>query len=712
MRQVIQHVRSGKTAVVDSPVPSPGPGMVLVRTAASVISSGTERSLVEFTEKSLLGKAVARPDLVSRTLDKARREGVLSAAEAVRRRLEEAMPLGYASAGTVAEIGQGVDEFRPGDRVACGGGGYAVHAEYAVVPRNLVARLPQNVSFEEGAFATLGAVALHAFRLGELRVGEDVAVLGLGLVGQLATGIALAAGCRVFGVDLKADRVEIARAAGARAALREEAEGTGKSATGGRGFDCVLICADGPSNDPIELAAALACDRGRIVAVGAVGLDVPRRSFYEKELQLIVSRSYGPGRYDPAYEEGGHDYPAAFVRWTEGRNLEAFLGLLGQGKLDVRRLISHRWPVDQAEAAYAAVGEGALGVVLTYPVTGHLAIAPGARRLDVPRAGGATSGLGLGVLGAGNYARQVALPIVRRIGGMRRVGVASSRGLGAADAARRFGFRYATSDEETILADSDVDAVAILTRHNLHAAQTARALRAGKHVLCEKPLSLDREGVDEVAQAVADSGRLLTVGFNRRFSPAGQRLEEFVRRGTGPWTANYRVNAGPLPPGHWLLDPAQGGGRLLGEACHFLDFLTFLFGLAPVRVRASGGGEDFVVVLEFEDGSTGSVTYVSSGDPSLAKERLEVFGSGRAAVLDDFRRLTLAEGGRRRVWRDRLRQDKGHRGLWRAFTAAVTLGGPPPIPYRQVFGAALATIAAEESLRSGRPLDVPSLAVN
>lgn len=709
MKQVVQHVRSGKTAVVDAPIPAPGPGMVLVRTAASVISTGTERTLVEFAEKSLLGKALARPDLVRQTLDKARREGVLSAAETVRSRLDEAMPLGYASSGTVVEVGEGVGEFHSGDRVACGGGGYAVHAEYAVVPRNLVARLPEGVSFEEGAFATLGAIALHAFRLGESRVGEDVAVLGLGLIGQLATGVALAAGCRVFGVDMQPDRVELARRQGARASLREEAEAMGRPAAGGRGFDCVLICADGPSNDPIELAAALARDRGRIVAVGAVGLDVPRRIFYEKELQLIVSRSYGPGRYDPAYEERGHDYPAAYVRWTEGRNLQAFLDLMGDGKIDVKPLITHRQPVGQAEAAYAALSEGALGVVLTYPGGADVQPLPGGRRIDFPAAKAGQGRLALGVLGAGNYARQVVFPIVSRMAEVRRIGVASARGLGAAEAARRFGFGYATSEEETILADAEVQAVAILTRHHLHAGQTARALRAGKHVFCEKPLALDRIGVEEVAQALAESGRLLTVGFNRRHAPAARRLQSFLQGGSGPWTAIYRVNAGPVARGHWLLDPAQGGGRLMGEGCHFLDFLAFLFGTSPVRVQASGGSEDFVVLSEFGDGSIGTVTYVGSGDRSLAKERVEVFGSGRAAVLDDFRTLTLAEGGRRRVWRDWVRQDKGHRGAWRAFAAAVALGGPPPIPYEQVFGVALATIAAEESLRSGQPLDVHPL---
>jgi predicted dehydrogenase len=687
-----------------------------VRTAASVISSGTERTLVEFAGRSLLGKARLRPDLVRQTLLKARREGVLSAAEAVRSRLDEAVPLGYSSAGTVVEVGEDVDEFAPGDRVACAGGGFAVHADYAVVPRNLVARLPESVSWEAGAFATLGAIALHALHLGGSGLGDNVAVIGLGLIGQLACGVALASGCRVFGVDLSLDRVELARRQGAQAATREEAEAEGSRASRGVGFDCVLICADGRSNDPIELAANLARDGGVIVAVGAVTLDVPRKAFYEKELRLIVSRSYGPGRYDSAYEEGGQDYPVGQVRWTEGRNLQAVVDLLAEAKLDIQPLISHRFPVAEAEAAYAALSQGALGVVLTYPEGGQDRPDMADRSLTVAALPPSAGSLRLGVLGAGNYAMHVALPIVRRLSGVQRVAVASPSGLRAAEAARRFGFSYATSESAKILADEHIDAVAILTRHHLHGELTAHALRAGKHVWCEKPLALEAGGVAEVEAALRGSEKILMVGFNRRFSPMAVAMKDFLQTGGGPWTGHYRVNAGPLPSGHWLLDPGQGGGRILGEGCHFVDFLTFLFDSFPRRVQTSGiaeaGEQDFLIRIEFESGSLGTVAYSGHGDRAQSKERLEVFGSGHAAVLDDFRTLTLAEGGRVRTRRAWLRQDKGHRAAWEAFRDAIGRGGPPPIPYDQVFRVARATIAASESLHTGQALEIQPHSAN
>ncbi|MEX0788009.1 MAG: bi-domain-containing oxidoreductase [Anaerolineales bacterium] len=716
MRQVVQHIRSGKTHIVEAPVPYPGRGRILVRTAASVISSGTERTLVEFSNRSLLGKARSRPDLVRQTLDKARREGVLSAAEAVQSRLDEALPLGYSSAGTVVEVGEGVEGFAPGDRVACAGGGFAVHADYAVVPRNLVARLPESVGWEAGAFATLGAIALHALHLGGSGPGDNVAVIGLGLIGQLACGVARASGCRVFGVDLSRDRVELARRQGAEAAIREEAEAAGSRASRGLGFDSVLICADSSSNDPIQLAAELARDTATIVAVGAVGLEVPRKAFYEKELRLIVSRSYGPGRYDSAYEEGGQDYPIGEVRWTEGRNLQAVVELFAKAKLDVQPFISHRFPVEEAEAAYAALSQGALSVVLTYPEGGLDGADLADRSLTVSASPPGVGSLRLGVLGAGNYAMHVALPIVRRLAGVQRAAVASPSGLRAAEAARRFGFSYATSDSARILADDQIDAVAILTRHHLHAELTARALRAGKHVWCEKPLALDAVGVAEVEAALRESNKLLMVGFNRRFAPMAVAMKEFLRRGGGPWTGSYRVNAGPLPSGHWLLDPRQGGGRILGEGCHFVDFFTFLFDSLPWRVQTSGlaeAGEHAVLIrIEFENGSLGTVEYSGHGDRAVSKERLEVSGSGYSAVLDDFRTLTLAEAGRRRTRRSWLRQDKGNRAAWEAFRDAIGRGGPPPIPYDQVFRVARATIAASESLHAGRALEIQPPSAN
>ncbi|HSB89618.1 MAG TPA: bi-domain-containing oxidoreductase [Anaerolineales bacterium] len=715
MKQVVQHLRDGATRVVDVPVPRPTPGTVLVRTAVSVLSAGTERMVVDFAGRSLVGKARARPDLVRQTLDKVRKEGLLPAIDAVRSRLDEPMALGYASAGTIVEVGDGVDAFRPGDRVACAGGGHAVHGEFAVVPVNLLARLPENVSFESGTFATLGAIALHALRLGRLQLGERVAVIGLGLLGLLTAGLARAAGAVVLGIDLDEGRVRLARALGAMAHTRAEAEAAAEAASGGLGFDLVVICADGPSNDPVTLAAALARDRARVVAVGAVGLDLPRKAYYEKELEFIVSRSYGPGRYDPSYEEDGRDYPLGYVRWTEGRNLQAVVDLMGQGRLDVGPLISHRFPIERAEDAYARLRRGGpevLGVLLTYPADVTLPTATD-RFIALPSKPLSNQAVRLGVLGAGNFATVVALPALRRLSGVEFVGVAAASGLSASHAGSRFGFRYATTDEAKILSDPEVNTLAIFTRHHLHARQTIAGLRAGKHVFCEKPLALTTDELGDVAGALEGASSLLTVGFNRRFAPLAIRLQEFVKGVGAPLAMVYRVNAGPLPADHWLRDPEQGGGRLVGEVGHFIDLMTFLAGSPPVRVEARGMEaaspaleDSLLVTVRFADGSLGSIAYLATGDRSFEKERLEVFGGGRVAVLEDFRRLETWEGGRSRKWTSPMRQDKGHGAMWAAFVEAIRRGGPPPIPYADLIAVSQATIDAGLALRSGETVEV------
>ncbi len=713
MKQLIQDLRTGETSVVEVPVPRAQPGTVLVRTAASLVSTGTERTLVEFAGGSLIAKARSRPDLVRQTLDKARREGLLTTWEAVRNRLDQPMPLGYASAGEVVEVGPGVTGIRMGDRVACAGAGYAIHADYAVVPRNLVALLPETVDYESGAFATLGAIALHGFRLGEPQVGERVAVIGLGLLGLLASMIARAAGCHVFAVDVDPARVERGSRLGAHAVLRPEAEAAAAAFTRGQGFDLVLICAHTPNNDPIELAASIARDRGRVVATGLVGLDLPRKAFYEKELQFVVSRSYGPGRYDPAYEEGGHDYPLAYVRWTEERNLQAFLDLVAQGKVQPQSLITHRFPIERAAEAYRLITGGSkepfLAVLITYAQA-----APLERRIAIPsHVPAPASTVRLGVVGAGAFATGVLLPALKSLPQIERVGLASATGAKAASAARRFGFAYAATDEDELLRDPSINVVAILTRHGLHARQTLAALQAGKHVFCEKPLALTRQDLEAIAHALSSGDRLLTVGFNRRFAPLALHMKASLSGAGEPMAIHYRVNAGPLPPGHWVYDPEQGGGRILGEVCHFIDFLTFLAGSLPTRVHTLGlpdagryREENVLVTVEFADGSLGTIAYLANGDRSFPKERIEAYAAGRVAVLDDFRLLEVWSSGRRRVWRSPLRQDKGHRGLWEAFAEAVRRGGPPPIPYPDLFAVSQATLDALESLRRREPVRV------
>ncbi|HNS38109.1 MAG TPA: bi-domain-containing oxidoreductase [Anaerolineaceae bacterium] len=718
MKQLLQNMRDGQTQVAEVPVPAVRSGMALVRTAASLVSAGTERMLVEFAEKSLLGKARSRPDLVRQVLDKARREGILTTLEATFNRLDQPMPLGYSSAGTIIAVGAGMEGFRPGDRVACAGGGFAVHAEYALVPKNLLAKLPSQVDCDSAAFVTLGAIALHGFRLAQPQVGARVAVIGLGLLGLLASGIAHAAGCSVFGVDLSPQRVELAQQMGVTAVLRADAEETALAHTGGRGFDIVLICADARSDDPIQLAAQICRDRGHVIAVGAVGLNLQRKPFYDKEIHFQVSRSYGPGRYDPAYEERGLDYPAGYVRWTEGRNLEAMVDLMATGRLDVRPLISHRFPIERAPEAYELItgklSQPFLGVLLTYPQTETLPPHP-QKTLSSNTDLSNTGELGLGVLGAGNYATAVFLPAVKAAGGIRRVGVATASGLSARNAMHRFGFGYASSSEADLLNDPAVNVVAILTRHNHHARQVAAALRLGKHVFCEKPLAIDAAGLSEIESALAQSENAprLMVGFNRRFAPFAIRLKDFLSARAEPLMAFYRVNAGYLPLTHWLHDPQVGGGRIIGEGCHFVDFLTYLVGTPPVAVSVEGlpdGAryrEDNVTLrLRFADGSLGTILYLANGDKSFPKERVEVFCGGRAAALDDFRTLDLVRDGRHQVFQSRLRQDKGHRAGWEAFLRSLKPGSTAPIPLVDLFAVTRTTFAAMDSLRTGCEIDL------
>jgi predicted dehydrogenase len=713
MKQVVQYANQSQTEVLEVPVPRPAPSMVLVRTAASLVSAGTERNIVEFAGRSLLGKARARPDLVRQTLDKVQREGLLGTLDAVQNRLEQPIPLGYSSAGTVVEVGGMVTGFRPGERVACAGGGFAVHAEYAIVPQTLLARLPEQVPFGHAAFATVGAIAMHGYRLAEVQVGGRVAVIGLGLVGLLAASIARAAGCRVMGVDIRPARVEQARQLGFQAAERSQAEQAGEAFTQGAGFDAVLICADTASDDPVELAAALSRDRGCVVATGVVGTTLPRKAYFEKELTFLVSRSSGPGRYDPAYEVAGSDYPYGYVRWTEGRNLQAFVDLMADGLIDVAPLITHRFPIERAPEAYELISSDtpSLGVLLTYTeqAKGDLFEAPASRLAP----GVAAAAVRLGVLGAGNFATSTLFPALARLPEIEKVGLASASGMRAAHAARRYGFRYTANDSGRLIGDPAINTIAVLTPHHLHAELTCQALAAGKHVFCEKPLALDEGQLRMVFEAHGKTDKLLTIGFNRRFAPLAVRLKAFLETVGEPLAIHYRVNAGYLPPTHGLQDPELGGGRLIGEACHFIDFITFLIGRPPVRVRSLSlpdqgryRQDNLQLQLEFPDGSLGSIGYYANGDHSFPKERLEAFGGGRVAVLDDFRTLSMAADGRRRTARSWLRQDKGHLAIWRSFAASIQAGGPPPIPYDQLFGVSAAAIAAQRSLRLGEPVAV------
>ena len=715
MKQLLQNIKTGKSSVEDVPVPSLQKGQVLVKVAASLVSAGTERMVVEFAEKSLVGKARSRPDLVRQVVDKARREGLVNTAQAAFNRLDQPMALGYSTAGTIVALGEGLDGFQVGQRVACAGSGYAVHAEYNVVPRNLLTPLPDNVDFESAAFTTLGAIALHGFRLVEAQIGENVAVIGMGLVGLLTAQIATAAGCNVLGIDIDPTRISLASSLGLRAVRRAEAVSSSAAWTAERGFDAILICADTSSNDPVELAGAIARDRARVVATGAVGLTFPRKIYYEKEISFINSRSYGPGRYDSSYEEQGKDYPLGYVRWTEGRNFEAVVDLMARGKLNVQPLITHRFDINEAAQAYEVItgkrNEPFLGVVLTYPEEetkeeGRVIFPSIVHR--------PSSVVRLGVLGAGQFANSILLPSIKKSDDIELVGIASTGGLHAQHAGKKFGFQYATSDEDEIINDPNVNTVAILTRHNTHAELIVKALKAGKHVFVEKPLAITPPQLRSIEeQLLITNNCLLMAGFNRRFAPLAQQLQSLVSTQSvqGPKYIHYRVNAGPIPLNHWTHDPEIGGGRIIGEGCHFVDFITFLVGAVPISVTAHAlpnnskyRDDNVSMTFTFPDGSIGIVDYLANGDKSFPKERVEVFCGGQIAVLRDFVSLQTVKDGKKKEVKGV--QNKGWVEEWKTFVKSIREEGQPPIPYEQLIGSANATFAAVESIREKHAIDI------
>lgn len=715
MKQVLQNARNGEIGVVEVPTPRASRGCLLVRVAASLVSAGTERASAEFASKNIIQKAQARPDLVRGVMNKVRRDGILSAFSAIRGRLDEPSTLGYSCAGTVIETGEGITDIRVGDRVACAGAGFAVHGEFACVPRMLVARIPSSdVDFESAAFTTLGAIAMHAVRTAEAKLGEVVAVIGLGVLGQLSVQILRAAGCTVIGMDLVQERAALAVSMGAMAATSSEEEFRDLCSrhSNGYGADSILITADTASSGPVNLASQIARDRGIVVAVGAVGMELERRRYYEKELDFRVSRSYGPGRYDSAFEQKGIDYPIGHVRWTETRNIEAFLQLLAEHKIDVNPLITHRRRIENAASAYDLIAgktqEPYLGILIEYPGGSEV----GSRRLELieHRPSSKAGSVRVGVLGAGSFARGVLIPGMREPG-TELTGVCAAGGVSAQSAAKKFNFGFCTTDEEEIFSDGSINTVVIATRHHLHAAQVIRSLECGKHVFCEKPLCLSEDELDAIQASYrrASDCRLM-VGFNRRFSPMVERMESFLKPCNGPSIMHYRVNAGPLPPNHWANDPEQGGGRIIGEMCHFVDLLSYLCSSKPMMVRAKGtpsvGGEDVTATIEFEDGSIGNIFYICSGDRAFAKERLEIFRGGAVAVLDDFRRLHLVRQGKMKTLRSRFRQDKGHKAEWQAFSQCIRSGGPSPIAFEEIVASTLATIRIAESLRSGREQSV------
>jgi len=719
MKQVIQNYQSGDMTICDAPAPQLRPEGVLVRTAYSLISAGTERGMVEMARKSLIAKAMARPDLVRKVLDKSRIEGGISAYRKAMLRLSTDTPLGYSSSGTVIAIGSKVHDLRVGMKVACGGIGYANHSEIVYVPRKLCVPVPHPLEQREACFATVGAIALQGVRTAEVSVGEVVAVIGLGLVGLLTVQILKASGCLVVGVDPDSERCRLAADMGADDAggdVREQKEAC-ERLSAGVGADAVLITAATSASGPLEVAGELARDRARVVVVGQVGMSVPRKPYYEKELTLLMSRSYGPGRYDRSYEEKGVDYPAGYVRWTENRNMAAVIGLMASGKLNISLLITHEFALEQALDAYEMIlsdRERFVGVVLVYRNTAG----SGERVIQLTKENAAVAKprlprgkIGVGVIGSGSFSTGVILPALGEQRGISLRGVCSQGGLSARSVGDRWKFDYCASDPSAILDDNAVDCVLIGTRPDSHAQLICDVLEAGKHVFVEKPLAVNLEQLRQIRRVyAAHSSQVLMVGFNRRFAPFSREAKKFLEPRKGPLMAIYRVNAGYLPPNDWQHDVEQGAGRIVGESGHFVDTLCYLTDSMPAEVFAASvsgegsgvcGFENAALTIRFFDGSVGVIGYTTHGSPAFSKERLEVFYDGRVAVIDDFRKIELIGKGKRIRRKDWLTQDKGHASEIAAFLQAVREGKSAVDP-EVYFQTTLCTLLAVDSLGSGQ----------
>jgi len=706
MKQILQSLKTGATEVADVPCPKAGRGQLLIRTTRTLVSAGTERMLVDFGKAGLIGKARQQPDKVRQVIDKVRTDGLAPTLEAVFNKLDQPLPLGYCNVGRVIERGAGVSAFATGTRVVSNGR----HAEAVAVPINLCAEVPDSVPDDDAAFTVLGAIALQGIRLVQPTLGEAVVVTGLGLIGLMTVQLLRAHGCRVLGIDLDVGKLRLAESFGAETVdLSAGADPVAAAAafSRGRGADAVIITASTKSSEPVHQAALMSRKRGRIVLVGVTGLELSRADFYDKELTFQVSCSYGPGRHDPSYEEDGIDYPVGFVRWTEQRNFEAVLDMLADGRLNVKPLVSHRFDIAEAAKAYELISgsDPSLGILLDYPGAAALPERMLTRRrvvLPPPRpAIAAPAKVAIGCIGAGSYATGTLIPAFKAAGAA-LAAVASNTGVSSLHAARRFGFKTAATDISAILDDPDINAVVITTRHDSHADLVCRALAAGKHVFVEKPLALSLAEVAAIAaarEAAAASGfePLIMVGFNRRFAPHVQRIKQLLATVSAPKAFVMTVNAGSIPSGHWVHDGDEGGGRIVGEACHFIDLLRFLAG-SPITAHRietmrSPTADTANITLSFADGSIGTVHYFANGTRAFPKERLEVFAGGRILQLDNFRRLQgygWPGFKRMRLWR----QDKGQAACAAAFVRAIERGAAAPIPFDELVEVSRVSIEA------------------
>ena len=736
MKAVLQNFRTGDLSVSDVPPPVLKDGGVLVRNSASLISAGTEKAAIELAKMNPLQKAKTRPDLVKKVLNRAGQEGLLETAQTVMNLVSAPLPLGYSCAGVVEAVGNRVTDLHVGQRVACGGYGYANHADVVFVPRNLTVPIPDEVPFDQAAYVTVGAIAVQGVRQAEVAFGESVVVVGLGLLGQLTAQICAAAGCRVFGMDLDASKVDLARRLGMEAGVTladndDDVIAQVMQFTRGRGADSILITAGTSSNHPVELSAELARDRARVVVVGDASMDIPRWKYYKKEIEVRLARSYGPGRYDAFYEERGQDYPIGYVRWTQNRNMESFLDLVAAKRVDAGALTTHRFTIDQATDAYGLFlskqTEPYVGILLEYDTEKDQ---PSKVVLSPPKSGSGPSGgsVRIGVIGAGQFAQGVLLPRLRKVEGAVVGAVATGSGTTALPVAEKNDAAFCTSDYQDIVSSDDIDAVLIATRHNMHAPILKEAVAAGKHVFVEKPIALTPEELADVEQCVADAqaGRqdeplVVMVGLNRRYSPAGIAAKDLLARLGEPAVIDYRVNAGAAPADSWVHDPAIGGGRIVGEMCHSIDLVQFIVQAEPTEVvaRATGSATEgsadpdtVVALLTFPNGTIATVRYLANGEVTVSKERAEIFCAGHVMTVDNFRSHKIVGPIVQDRRRAMLKAEKGRKAELEDFVGAIRGASPLVFDWPAAVSSMRTVFAVRESLRTGRPVSPGSMGLD